>query len=72
MSTNLTSFQENDAEEITNKLDGLKSAEKDRLKKIKDIKTQSEKWQKEIDNPPDLDDVQAINDEMVHLLLPNL
>ncbi|KAL4076371.1 hypothetical protein J3A83DRAFT_2194372 [Scleroderma citrinum] len=58
---------ENDAEEITNKLDGLKSAEKERLKKIKEIKAQSDKWQREIDNPPDFEDVQAITDEIRQL-----
>ena len=57
--------QENEAEEITNKLDGLKRAEKDRAKKIKDLENQIKKIQDEIDNPPEVEDLQAINNEIV-------
>jgi len=35
------------------------------VKKIKEIQVQNEKWQKELDNPPDLEDVEAINAEIV-------
>ncbi|KAG1892038.1 P-loop containing nucleoside triphosphate hydrolase protein [Suillus subluteus] len=55
---------ERDAEDVTNKLDGLKRAEKERVKKIKEIQGHNEKWQKELDNPPKLEDVEAINAEM--------
>ncbi|KAG6331319.1 hypothetical protein ID866_7768 [Astraeus odoratus] len=55
---------ENEAEDITTKLDGLKRAEKDRLKKIKDMQSQIIKWQQEVDNPPELEDIQAINEEI--------
>jgi chromosome segregation ATPase len=55
---------ERDAEDVTNKLDGLKRAEKERVKKIKEIQGHNEKWQKELDNPPQLEDVEAINAEI--------
>ncbi|KAG2141629.1 P-loop containing nucleoside triphosphate hydrolase protein [Suillus cothurnatus] len=55
---------EHDAEDVTNKLDGLKRAEKERVKKIKEIQGHNEKWQKELDNPPQLEDVEAINAEI--------
>jgi len=58
-------FQENEAEEITNRLDGLKRAEKDRVKKIKDLENQVRKIQNEIDNPPKVEDLQAINNAIV-------
>ncbi|KAH7912946.1 hypothetical protein BJ138DRAFT_1147123 [Hygrophoropsis aurantiaca] len=55
---------EADAEEITNKLDGLKKAEKDRARKIKELQGQVDRWQRDLDNPPDLEDLQEITDEM--------
>ncbi|KAH7887410.1 hypothetical protein F5I97DRAFT_1925860 [Phlebopus sp. FC_14] len=58
---------EGEAEEVTNKLDGLKKAEKDRLKKIKDLQNQIRKWQETIANPPQLEDEQAITEEMRQL-----
>ncbi|KAH7926802.1 P-loop containing nucleoside triphosphate hydrolase protein [Leucogyrophana mollusca] len=56
-----------DADELTNKLDGLKKAEKERARKIKELQAQIDKWQRELDNPPELENVQAINDEMRQL-----
>jgi len=38
------------------------------VKKIKEIQVQNEKWQKELDNPPELEDVEAINSEIVRAL----
>jgi hypothetical protein len=35
------------------------------VKKIKEIQGHNEKWQKELDNPPKLEDLEAINAEMV-------
>jgi hypothetical protein len=35
------------------------------VKKIKEIQGHNEKWQKELDNPPQLEDVEAINAEIV-------
>ncbi|KAG8218951.1 hypothetical protein J3R82DRAFT_4662 [Butyriboletus roseoflavus] len=58
---------ENEAEDVTNKLVGLKRAEKDRAKKIKDLENQIRKMQDEIDNPPELEDLQAINNEIRQL-----
>ncbi|KAG2138085.1 uncharacterized protein EDB93DRAFT_1106448 [Suillus bovinus] len=55
---------ERDAEDVTSRLDGLKRAEKERVKKIKEIQGHNEKWQKELDNPPKLEDVEAINAEI--------
>ncbi|KAG2359387.1 P-loop containing nucleoside triphosphate hydrolase protein, partial [Suillus spraguei] len=55
---------ERDAEDVTNKLDGLKRAEKERIKKIKEIQGHNEKWQKELDNPPKLEELEVINTEM--------
>jgi hypothetical protein len=46
-------------------LDGLKRAEKERVKRIKDIQAQNERWQRDLDNPPELEDVEAINAEIV-------
>ncbi|KAF9226823.1 P-loop containing nucleoside triphosphate hydrolase protein [Gyrodon lividus] len=54
---------ENEAEEVTNKLDGLKRAEKDRAKKIKDLENLIKKWEHDINNPPELEDLQVIVDE---------
>lgn len=65
----LNSLQENDAEDITNRLDGLKRAEKDRAKKIKDLENQIRKMQNEIDDPPELEDLQAINNAIVRYYL---
>lgn len=61
----LNSLQENETEDVTNKLIGLKRAEKDRAKKIKDLENQIKKMQNEIDNPPEVEDLQAINNELV-------
>lgn len=61
----LNSLQENEAEDVTNRLDGLKRAEKDRAKKIKDLENQLRKMQDELDNPPKLEDLEAINNEIV-------
>ncbi|KIK95336.1 hypothetical protein PAXRUDRAFT_25548 [Paxillus rubicundulus Ve08.2h10] len=58
---------ENEAEEVTNKLDGLKRSEKDRMKKIKDLHNQIQKWQHEIANPPARESLQAITEEMRQL-----
>ncbi|KAI9574324.1 P-loop containing nucleoside triphosphate hydrolase protein [Boletus coccyginus] len=58
---------ENDAEEITNTLDGSKRAEKDRVKKIKDLENQIRKMQNEIDDPPEVEDLQTINNEIRQL-----
>ncbi|KIJ69821.1 hypothetical protein HYDPIDRAFT_78852 [Hydnomerulius pinastri MD-312] len=57
---------ENEAEDVTTRLDGLKRSEKDRAKKIKDLEAQIKKWQHDIDHPPELEDLQVITDEMVH------
>jgi hypothetical protein len=35
------------------------------VKKIKDIQSQNERWQRELENPPELEDVEAINTEIV-------
>ena len=61
----LTVLQENEAEGVANKLDGLKRAEKDRAKKIKDIENQIRKMQHEIDNPPEVEDLEPINNQIV-------
>lgn len=61
----LNVLQENEAEEVTNRLDGLKRAEKDRAKKIKDLENQVRKMQNEIDNPPEMEDLEAINNAIV-------
>ncbi|KAF9236197.1 P-loop containing nucleoside triphosphate hydrolase protein [Melanogaster broomeanus] len=58
---------ENEAEEVTNKLDGLKRAEKDRVKKIKDLQTQIKDLQHHIANPPELEDLQVITDQLRQL-----
>ncbi|KAG9317772.1 hypothetical protein JVU11DRAFT_1992 [Chiua virens] len=58
---------ENEADEVTNQLDGLKRAEKDRAKRIKDLENQIRKMQNELDDPPKLEDLQAINDEIRQL-----
>ncbi|KAN0097138.1 P-loop containing nucleoside triphosphate hydrolase protein [Tylopilus felleus] len=58
---------ENEAEEVTNRLDGLKRAEKDRAKKIKDLENQVRKMQNEIDNPPEMEDLEAINNAIRQL-----
>jgi hypothetical protein len=38
------------------------------VKKIKDIQSQNERWQRELENPPELEDVEAINTEIVRAL----
>ncbi|KAG6373746.1 hypothetical protein JVT61DRAFT_5888 [Boletus reticuloceps] len=58
---------ENEAEDFTNKLDGLKRAEKDRAKKIKDLENQIRKMQNDIDNPPEVEDLEPINNEIRQL-----
>lgn len=58
-------LQENEAEEVSNKLIGLKRAERDRTKKIKDLENQIRNMQNEIENPPKLEDLQAINNQIV-------
>ncbi|KAI6127379.1 hypothetical protein EDD16DRAFT_283257 [Pisolithus croceorrhizus] len=58
---------ENVAEDITGKLDGLKRSEKDRLKKMKDLQSQMKKFQYELDNPPELEDIQDITSELRRL-----
>jgi structural maintenance of chromosomes protein 5 len=35
------------------------------VKKIKEIQGHNAKWQKELDNPPKLEDLEGINAEMV-------
>ena len=61
----LTALQENEAEEVANKLDGLKRAERDRAKKIKDLENQIRKMQHEVDDPPEVEDLEPINNQIV-------
>lgn len=58
---------ENDAEDVATKLDGLKSREKDRLKKIKDLQAQLARWEREVEDPPAMEDVRVINEELRQL-----
>ncbi|EGO27756.1 hypothetical protein SERLADRAFT_354935 [Serpula lacrymans var. lacrymans S7.9] len=51
-------------EEVSGKLESVKKGEKERIKKIKDLEAQNAKWQRELDNPPELEDLQTINAEI--------
>ena len=58
-------MQETNAEELKNKLDGLKKAEKMRLKKIESLEKEITRIQEQIDNPPVLESTDEINGEIV-------
>ena len=68
----LTVLQENEAEEVANKLDRLKRAEKDRAKKTKDLENQIRKIQHGIDNPPEVEDLELINNQIVPCHFPTV
>lgn len=58
-------YKETDAIELTNKLNDLKKNEKDRLRKIQDIQSKIEQMQHDLDNPPEIEDMTAIEQDMV-------
>ena len=58
-------YQESQAEDLKNKLDNLKKTEKNRLKKIENLEKEIARIQHQIDNPPEFEDVNALNSEIV-------
>jgi hypothetical protein len=62
-------IQENEAEELTMKLDLLKKEEKERGKKIKNLEADIVKVKAEIDNPVKLEKVEVLIEEAVRSIV---
>ena len=58
-------WQEEEADEIKTKLDGLKRTEKDRLNNIKRLERAIAEAKHRIENPPEIESLDAINTEIV-------
>ncbi|PCH40750.1 nucleoside triphosphate hydrolase protein [Wolfiporia cocos MD-104 SS10] len=56
--------KEMEAETLTNKLENLKNLEKTRLREINKCEKAIAQFQHQLDNPPEIEDVDAINTEM--------
>ncbi|EIW76265.1 P-loop containing nucleoside triphosphate hydrolase protein [Coniophora puteana RWD-64-598 SS2] len=62
---------ENEADDLQNKMDSLKKQEKERLRKIKELQSQSTRWQAELDNPPEFEDTNAIMEQQREISAKN-
>lgn len=61
--------QEGDADGISKKLAQLKKNEKERQKRIQELQNRIKQWQDELDNPPEMEDLAALEIELVLFFL---
>ncbi|KAI0920810.1 hypothetical protein AcW1_005022 [Taiwanofungus camphoratus] len=63
---------ENEAEDVKNQLDNLKTAERNRLKEIQRCDKEILRLKNLIDDPPEMEDLQEINNQIKHLNLDHV
>jgi structural maintenance of chromosomes protein 5 len=67
-------MQDQEAEDLSLKLEDLKKNEKGRARRIKTLETEIAKMESELENPPSIESMEAVNDDQVSIsfLIPGL